>query len=393
MRLRAHSAAIHSALVAVTLLLGCGEARGQQPNGWFKKPDIPRDTITAELDSVWAAAPEQAAIQAKALRAQLASASEEGKLALQLLVAAAHERAGDLAGARTAYDELFSQARETPYGASADFRLRILGQEDQQALEGAYRKVLEQPSARREGWYVVSGRWAWTTADRAANQALAEIRQSQLSFRFFDLLREHSFFPAPYAYLFVLLALTLAIKVLSLPLLIRSAQLAVAMRRLAPEVRAIQETYADDPVTMHRQLQALYQARGVNVLAGCPAAIVDLIFVIWALVALSAYRPRMALDDARFLWIGDVTQYHFSIVLVWLGLCYLHSWLAGTQRQSARVVSQLLAGILFVGGFIWLVAWYWQWPAYVFVFWILLMLSGILITRTLVPILELAQKR
>lgn len=381
------------ALLSAALFASCSEARGQQRDAWFTKVEVPHDTVAAELTSVWQASPEAAAAQARSLTELLPAASPDGKRAIELLIAVARERAGDVANARAAYDALCSQAPDTPYAASADYRLRVLGQSEPAALEAIYSKVLQHSAlTRNEAWHLVSDRWIWTTPDRAANQALVDLRQSQLSFRFFNLLREQSFFPPPYAYLFILLALTLGIKVLSLPLLIRSAKLAVVMRRLAPEVRAIQQAYADDLVTMQKQLQALYQARGVNVFAGCPAAIVDLIFVIWAVVSLSTYAPRMALDNARFLWIGDVTTYHFSIVLLWLGLCYFHSWVSGARGQSAQGVSQLAASVLAVGGLVWLIAWYWQCPAYVFIFWMLLMVSGLLITRTLVPILELRKR-
>lgn len=307
-----------------------------------------------------------------------------------LLNAMVLEQMGRQDQARAAFEEIkANHPGSSPYFHSAGARLRLLGLPPNQ-LESEYRALADQEQAGVAwGWYLVNQRWTWSIQRQAYLQGLMDLRATFLSVRFLDYLKSRSPLGPAHAYLFMLLILIAASRLATLPILFRGAQTALQLKELAPQVQHIQRIYAGDPVAGANQLNKLYQQRGVNPWLGCLVFLLDLVFVVWCLITLSSYSPRLALDGARFLWIKDITQFDFIIVLVWLVLAFLQHHLSGATASSPYNPRQLLAGSILLGAvFLW-VAWYFQWPAYVFIFWGLLTLAGLLLTGVLMPLARL----
>lgn len=400
-------AAIHLSPLWLLICLGCNPAfaqsgqraatakappAAQDKYAWLNGTEASRETVTSSLNAIAGLSQSGAANEAALLRAVKTTASAEGQRAALLLLGAALEKAGDLSGARAAYQELVSQARETSYAASASYRLRTL--EDPNRSPGEqekfYEKLYEEGAAQKgaqQGWFLVSNQWSWTDSRRATSQALIDLRSTELSFRLFSWLRSKSTFPAPYAYLFVLLALSVGVKILALPLYVRAAKLQLQFRQLAPEVAYINAIYEYDPPTKQQKLAELYQERGLNVLWGCAVGLIDLIFVIWSLVALSDFAPQMALDGASFWWIPDVLQRDMGILIVAVGLVLLQNMINSAYQPSS--VGQIACGSLIFGAIFVGIAWGLQWPAAAIIFWVLLSLIGLLLNLILVGILKI----
>ncbi len=413
----------HLSLLWLLICLGCNPAfaqTGQKAEtakapstaqgkyAWLNGSEAPRETVTSSLNAIAALSQSDASNEAASLRAAKTTASAEGQRAAGLLLGAALEEAGDLSGARVAYQELVNQAKETPYAASADFRLRVLEDPNRSPdeREKFYEKLYEEANAQkaapaaaqtaqaaqgatairaiREGWFLVSDKWSWTDSRRAVSQTLIDLRSTELSFRFFSWLRSKSTFPAPYAYLFVLLALSVGVKILTLPLYVRAAKLQIQFRQLAPEIAYINNLYDYDPQLKQQKLAELYQERGVNVFWGCAVGLVDLIFVVWSLVALSDFAPQMALDGAVFWWIPDVLQRDLGILIAAVALVFIQGQISSASQPSSAgqvACGSLIFGAIFVG-----VAWYFQWPAAAIIFWVLLSSIGLLLNLILVGI-------
>jgi hypothetical protein len=71
-------------------------------------------------------------------------------------------------------------------------------------------------------------------------------------------------------------------------------------------------------------------------------------------------------------------------MLLWFGVSLVQGVIAAARQpgQGAQMIAAgLLSGALFVA-----IAWYWDWPAYVLIFWGLLSLLGLLMNLILVPI-------
>ncbi len=185
----------------------------------------------------------------------------------------------------------------------------------------------------------------------------------------------------------MLLALSVGVKILALPLYVRAAKLQLQFRQLAPEVAYINAIYEYDPPTKQQKLAELYQERGLNVLWGCAVGLIDLIFVIWSLVALSDFAPQMALDGASFWWIPDVLQRDMGILIVAVGLVLLQNMINSAYQPSS--VGQIACGSLIFGAIFVGIAWGLQWPAAAIIFWVLLSLIGLLLNLILVGILKI----
>ncbi len=134
-------AAIHLSPLWLLICLGCNPAfaqsgqraatakappAAQDKYAWLNGTEASRETVTSSLNAIAGLSQSGAANEAALLRAVKTTASAEGQRAALLLLGAALEKAGDLSGARAAYQELVSQARETSYAASASYRLRTL---------------------------------------------------------------------------------------------------------------------------------------------------------------------------------------------------------------------------------------------------------------------------
>jgi hypothetical protein len=341
---------------------------------------VPPELITAALGRIASMPATEARFEADALRNERPQFSSAGRPAADLLAAAALERAGDVEAAKALYSALRAQPDAGPCAVSAASRLLLLGlpNADVAAREAHFEAVAAEPA--RDGWFVVGSQWVHTDSTRAALQELINLRSDRLSFRVFDFLRQRSSFPRPYSYLFILVVLAAGLKILALPLFFRMARMTRAMRALQP---AIQHRHAGDMIEAHRELQLLYQAYGLSVAPGCALAVLDLIFVVWGLVTFSDYAPQMILDGARFWSVADVSAPSGLVLILWLGLSLVQGlYLTMVQGMNAgqSIGGALLNGLLFVG-----IAWYWEWPAYVLIFWGTLLLIGMALNLLLVP--------
>jgi len=352
-----------------------------EDHAWLRSASVPPAAVTAALQRIVALPPPDAAGEARALLAERDGFSAAGRSGADFLIAAALERGGDTAQAKTAYASVVENSAGSDLAVSADVRLKLLDipRDNVGARETFFSALANEPG--RDGWFLVGDEWARTSSVRAALQEVVNLRSDRLSFRFFNFLRSWSTFPAPYAYLFILLTLGIGVKVLALPLQIRAAFQAVRMERLRPEIQAIQMVHGTEPMEAQRQIYALTQARGLSFAPGCAVAVLDLIFVVWGLLTLRDYAPQMALDGARFWSVADVTKPSNLILVIWLGLSLFQGLSAG--KLQGMNVGQSVAVGLFGGATFMGVAWYWDWPAYVLIFWGLLGLMGLLISLVL----------
>lgn len=346
---------------------------------------------TAEVSIVLAQASRLSAAEGSAVAAEIAALNPSAveMPALVLTLGAVQERAGDLAAARESFRGL-ARGWHDPYSVSAIFRQQVLKAAGANESErtAMLRALARKPEAA--GWFVISNQWVWSTSRAAAWQGLVELRSSRLSFKAFEFGWAKVGFAGPYAYLLVLLGLALGAKILQLPLLVQAARTALKVRSLQPQVQAIQSAFGHDQVLLHRRIGELYTDHGVSPTGGCLVLLADLIFVVWVLVGLGDFAPRLAMEGARLFWIGDVTQFHIAAVVLWWTVTFVLS--ASPQARQSSLAG-VLFGSLFLAGIIGFAAWHWQWPAYVFVFWSLLsVLSGIL-NRALVSMLSGASSK
>ncbi len=96
---------------------------------------------------------------------------------------------------------------------------------------------------------------------------------------------------------------TLLIKIVTLPFNLTAAKSAKKMQKLAPEMKALNEKYKDNPQKRGQAMMELYKERGVNPMGGCLPMLLPLPFFVGFFAMLQA-APELRF--AEFLWVKDL---------------------------------------------------------------------------------------
>lgn len=298
------------------------------------------------------------------LQKQLPLMSNQTRSAAALLIAAALEKLGDQTAARSYYAKLIEGGDS--YIVTGRMRRSELDASNLDQLENAYKKTLEKPAT--EGWFRTAGLWEQTTAHRAANLGLADLRKDKISIRLLDWLRSKSLFPLPYAYLFALTVLAIVLGFIKLPLLVTMLRI---NNMLKPEVDYIRENTAKNSNERNTKIAELYKNHGVN---GFGLLLIDIAFAIWIVLSLRAWAPQMELDGSKFFWITDIFQPSYSALIVYAAMGVL---LAGLVQKKLThdpddPLTTLVAVSMGLPFIIPAIAWFFDWPAYMVIAWMVL---------------------
>lgn len=101
-----------------------------------------------------------------------------------------------------------------------------------------------------------------------------------------------------------ILALTFLVRLVTYPLTRSAVMSGRKMQALQPEVKKLQEKYADDKETLNREMMALWSKNGVNPVGGCLPMLIQMP-VFFALYSALAYEPQ--LFHANFLYLEDLS--------------------------------------------------------------------------------------
>ena len=149
-----------------------------------------------------------------------------------------------------------------------------------------------------------------------------------------------------------ILVLTLLTRLAVYPLTRSAVQSGRKMQALQPELKALQEKYADDKETLNREMMALWSRNGVNPLGGCfPVAIQMPVF--FALFAALTYEPH--LFHATFGFLRDLSEqdpYGITGVLIVAGMYVQQSLtpMAGmepSQQQMMKLMPLIFGFMMF----------------------------------------------
>ena len=121
----------------------------------------------------------------------------------------------------------------------------------------------------------------------------------------------------PYAWGFAIIALTLVIKLVTLPLAIRQVQSSKRMQEVQPQLKALQKKHAGNKERLAQEQMKLYKEAGVNPLGGCLPSLVQLPIWIGLYQALNALAHNGALVGG-FLWLGNLSFPNPQVGTSWL---------------------------------------------------------------------------
>lgn len=106
-------------------------------------------------------------------------------------------------------------------------------------------------------------------------------------------------------YFFVIIIITIIIKLLFWPLTAMSNRSMKGMQALSPKMTALREKFKDEPQKLNAEMMKLYKEHKVNPMAGCLPTVVQIpVFIGFYYMLRSAIELRMD----GFLWIHDLSQ-------------------------------------------------------------------------------------
>ena len=123
--------------------------------------------------------------------------------------------------------------------------------------------------------------------------------------RFFDfaLGKIYLFIPN---YGFAIIVLTILVRIVTAPLMVRQMRSAERMREVQPRLKALQERYKDNKQKQSEEMMKFYREEGINPLGGCFPVLLQMPVLIGLFYAL---RTSIQLRHAPFVfWINDLSQ-------------------------------------------------------------------------------------
>jgi YidC/Oxa1 family membrane protein insertase len=126
-----------------------------------------------------------------------------------------------------------------------------------------------------------------------------------------------------------IIALTIGVRIFLFPLTWKQIQSALAMRRLKPEIDALNEKFKDDAQAKNLAMMELWRKHKVNPLGGCLPALVQMPvwFAMWATL-----QTAVEFYHTKFLWFADLSAPDKFFILPFV--------LGGSMIVQQRIVPQ-----------------------------------------------------
>ncbi len=122
----------------------------------------------------------------------------------------------------------------------------------------------------------------------------------------------------PYAYGFAIIGVTLFLRLLMLPLTLKSMASMRKMQELQPQVEALKKKYKNDQQKLLQEQQRLYKEAGVNPLGGCLPMLLQMPILFGFYYAVRDLAQNGQLVGQGFFWIPDLAFPDIGQGLSWI---------------------------------------------------------------------------
>jgi YidC/Oxa1 family membrane protein insertase len=182
-----------------------------------------------------------------------------------------------------------------------------------------------------------------------------------------------------------IVALTILVRAILLPVTYKSSKSMIRLQQLAPQMKAMQKKYKEDPQRLQQETMKFYKENSVNPFASCLPMVAQLpVFlslyymlrvdlrhdICPAINPVKGVNPLACghTDASSFLFIPDLTGQATGAVLVALIVLYVGSQLVSTLLMSATADKN--QRMIFLALPFLFVAFIWRFPAGLLVYWI-----------------------
>jgi len=129
-----------------------------------------------------------------------------------------------------------------------------------------------------------------------------------------------------------LIMISVVTRLLLYPLSKKQLQSAKEMRKLSPQVKALQEKYKDDKQAQQQAIMKLYKEHGVNIFGGCLPLVVQLPFFWLVYGGIRAYI--VPLSQHGFLWVHDLSAPDQPLLILYLASMVLFQWMTNKAQPA-----------------------------------------------------------
>lgn len=145
-----------------------------------------------------------------------------------------------------------------------------------------------------------------------------------------------------------ILILTIIVRTLILPLMIKQFKNTKAMQALQPEMKLLREKFKDDPKKQQEEMMKLYQTNQVNPLAGCLPLIVQMpIFIaLYNSIYTNANirgNAELGIEESTFLWLklGESDPYYILPIIAAI-TTFIQSKMMSSQQPMVGPMKGLM---------------------------------------------------
>ncbi|MBN1355820.1 membrane protein insertase YidC [bacterium] len=158
-----------------------------------------------------------------------------------------------------------------------------------------------------------------------------------------------------------IIILTIAIKIILLPLSHMSMKSMKKMQEIQPQMKEIQQRYRKDARKQQEELQKLYKRHGANPMSGCLPLLVQFpVFIALYQVLMNSIEMR----GAPFLWAEDLSQPDIPLVLIMGASMFIQQKMTPTTGDPRQAKMMMFMPVLFT-------AMFWSFPSGLVVYWLM----------------------
>jgi len=159
-----------------------------------------------------------------------------------------------------------------------------------------------------------------------------------------------------------ILVITVFVRLIILPLSIKQFRSSKRMQELQPEMKKLRDQFKADPKKMQEETMKLYQKHGVNPLAGCLPAIIQMPILI-ALYQAIMRNPNIVGKGEHFLWfVLDSPEKIFLPIIAALTTYIQQLFMQSQMNSQMRMIMFIFPVMIYVMAL--------QFPAALTLYWI-----------------------
>lgn len=146
-----------------------------------------------------------------------------------------------------------------------------------------------------------------------------------------------------------IILLTVALRVLILPLTIYQTKSMKRMQEVQPLLKEIQQKYKDQPDKLNKEMMSLYKSQGVNPFSGCLPMLVQMPFLYAIFAVVQSFNPATQGASPVFLGLNLMNAAPFPYILPLLSVLsmFAQSYLAGMGNDPNQKMMTYLMPLVF----------------------------------------------